>query len=411
MLHRLIFDATILDDGANVGSWLRAGTDGSLISSGDGSADNVASTFEGIDTRGFLFGYDSVGGNWDRLQSSSGNLHVDIKSPLEVDVLIEAEKVEDTAHASGDIGNFVLAIRDDGVQASAVSGGATFTAVNYGVSGNSISLVFDGIDDIDTVVAAWNLANPSNQVTFTGVVGTTVLGAQTVTLANGAQYTEFTSDSGDYSGISVDQYGRVRTSDEDLLAEIQGGVTVTATNLDIRDLAFATDSVTAYQGTSPWVVSATDLDIRDLNSATDSVTVLATDLDIRDISHVSDSIRLGDGTNLYTSTTIGADIGLDVNVINDPSIANTAIAGGSTVLGVDNTAQNIVASPLVNRKRLLVYNHGNRMAYVGPTGVTTANGMPMVPGALLDLNAGAAIDIEFVTAVAANSDMRYLELS
>ncbi len=39
-------------------------------------------------------------------------------------------------------------------------------ANNDGDTGNSIALVFDGIDDVTTVVAAWNIANPSNQVTI-----------------------------------------------------------------------------------------------------------------------------------------------------------------------------------------------------------------------------------------------------
>jgi hypothetical protein len=75
-------------------------------------------------------------------------------------------------------------------------------------------------------------------------------------------------------------------------------VTVSATDLNIRNLSESTDSVTAHQGGS-WsaTVSATDLDIRDLAFATDkvdvsgsSVTVSATDLDIRDIDAASDSI-------------------------------------------------------------------------------------------------------------------------
>ena len=39
-------------------------------------------------------------------------------------------------------------------------------------------------------------------------------------------------------------------------------------------------------------VTATNLDIRDLNSATDSVTVTATDLDIRNLSGTQDSVQL-----------------------------------------------------------------------------------------------------------------------
>lgn len=38
------------------------------------------------------------------------------------------------------------------------------------------------------------------------------------------------------------------------------------------------------------------------------------------ITHVDDSIRIGDGTDLVTVTNIGADYGLDVNIINAPEI-------------------------------------------------------------------------------------------
>ena len=34
------------------------------------------------------------------------------------------------------------------------------------------------------------------------------------------------------------------------------------------------------------------------------------------IDHETDSIRLGDGTDLVTTTTLDGDVGLDVNVIN-----------------------------------------------------------------------------------------------
>jgi phage tail sheath protein FI len=71
------------------------------------------------------------------------------------------------------------------VAASATEQGVTFTADNAGVIGNSISLVFDGVADIDTVVNAWNTANPTNTVGFTGGAGTDVLTSVTVALAGG----------------------------------------------------------------------------------------------------------------------------------------------------------------------------------------------------------------------------------
>ncbi len=62
--------------------------------------------------------------------------------------------------------------------------GVTFTAVTAGPNGNLISLVFNGSQDIGTVVAAWNLANPANQVTHNGV-NVNILDAGTAKLTGG----------------------------------------------------------------------------------------------------------------------------------------------------------------------------------------------------------------------------------
>jgi len=67
------------------------------------------------------------------------------------------------------------------------------------------------------------------------------------------------------------------------------------------------------------------------------------------IVHTEDSVRLGNGTNFLTSTTIGGDIGLDVNIINtvldvqavdfdirdlDASQDNIAISDGTNTLEI-----------------------------------------------------------------------------
>lgn len=161
-----------------------------------------------------------------------------------------------------------------------------------------------------------------------------------------------------------------------------GSLTVDATNLDIRDLAFATDKVDV-SGSSV-TVSATDLDIRNLSSAQDSVEVLqashdnlnananiqvgnadvangnpvpvsdaggsltvdannldirdlvfatdkvdvsgssvtvsATDLDIRDLSHSQDSVKVGDGTDFLAVNADGS-----INVVITDSTPGTPI--------------------------------------------------------------------------------------
>ena len=59
-----------------------------------------------------------------------------------------------------------------------------FTADTPGDNGNSILLIFNGTDDIDTVVLAWNTANPTNTVSHDGV-GTTILTANSAQLTGG----------------------------------------------------------------------------------------------------------------------------------------------------------------------------------------------------------------------------------
>ena len=70
------------------------------------------------------------------------------------------------------------------VKASATVDGVTISADISGSAGNDVILQFDGVDDVDTVVGAWNLANPGNPISHNGA-GTEVISAQTVRLDGG----------------------------------------------------------------------------------------------------------------------------------------------------------------------------------------------------------------------------------
>jgi len=207
-------------------------------------------------------------------------------------------------------------------------------------------------------------------------------------------------------------------------------VVATATNLDIRDLAFATDSVdvsgssvsitgdvNVTQGTNPWIVSATNLDIRDLAFATDKVdvsgssvsisgdvnvtqgtspwVVSATDLDIRDLAFASDSVTAHQGG----SWTVTA---------NDAALANTAIL--NTQEDVTTTSAALLASQQANRKYLYAQNLGNKKCYIGASGVTTSTGIEMAPGTLAELRIGPAVSLHAV-ASSGTQDFRIMELS
>src|SRR5690348_12079499 len=59
------------------------------------------------------------------------------------------------------------------------------------------------------------------------------------------------------------------------------------------------------------------------------------------ISQTDDSIRIGDGTDLVTTTTVGSDVGLDVNIVGgsiNATISTSLEAGKVTTQDITDTA-------------------------------------------------------------------------
>lgn len=168
-----------------------------------------------------------------------------------------------------------------------------------------------------------------------------------------------------------------------------------------------------------------------------------------DLSHTDDSVRLGDGTNFLTSTTVGADVGLDVNLINasiavtatnldirdlDAAQDNVAISDGTDTLAINtdgsiNTkpagassaaygatpvtavATDIIGTDLANRIQVLVQNTGNKDAFIGSDAlVTSLTGTLLAPGSAIVLDAGAGINVHAITA-SGSTTLRYFELA
>jgi hypothetical protein len=103
--------------------------------------------------------------------------------------------------------------------------------------------------------------------------------------------------------------------------------------------------------------------------------------------------------------------GSDVTIaVSDAALAQTAIATAEETLDVAATAQDVVASPLAARKYLYIYNYDNQRMFVGQSGVTAADGFPISPGSYMELRAGAAVDIEYVSAKLGHA-IRTMELS
>lgn len=171
----------------------------------------------------------------------------------------------------------------------------------------------------------------------------------------------FATDTVDVTGSSVSVSNFPATQNVDIVNSITLDVSgsnvnavVTATDLDIRDLVFASDKVDVSGSNVNATVTATDLDIRDLVFATDkvdvsgssvtatvsgSVTVSATDLDIRDLTFASDSVNVSNSTNVgVVATDLDIrDLTFATDKVDVSNSTNVAVTDGGGSLTVDGT--------------------------------------------------------------------------
>jgi hypothetical protein len=249
-------------------------------------------------------------------------------------------------------------------------------------------------------------------------VGATLRGADGTVIGNTGDALKVTGS------FNVD--GSEVALDAATLAALEN-ITVSATDLDIRDLAFATDKVDvtgsevsldaaslaalenitvtvdnseveiSNDAGNPIPVSATDLDIRDLAFGTDSVDVsgssnvgvTATDLDIRDLTFADDKVDVS-----------GSEIQQD-------SFDNMQTSAQS----ITTTASELAATPLSGRKRMLIQNLGNKDIWIGPSsGVTDANGIKIPRGASAEFDFSETRDVFAITSNG-TADVRLMEMA
>lgn len=319
----------------------------------------------------------------DKIRFTSGSL-----SRLEFDVWsVTANTITlgQTASVAPSAGNTFDILRSTALTVS--------SAGTISTSSAPIQFVLDGADQEvteDTVTPANNRPLPVKLVSFTGDINVTA----------------------DDLNVSISHINdSVKIGDgTDLLAINADGslnATVSATNLDIRDLSAAQDNVKVSDGTDSLEISAAGEALVKVNSAlpsgtnnigdvdvltqparshttdsikvgdgtdflaisaagaaqvevTNSVTVSATNLDIRDLVHTQDSIRIGDGTDLLLITAAGEalvslttalpagsnNIG-DVDVLTQPARSHTTdsmrIGDGADLVNVTASNQLEVA--------------------------------------------------------------------
>lgn len=178
-------------------------------------------------------------------------------------------------------------------------------------------------------------------------------------------------------------------------------IVVTATNLDIRDLVFATDKVDA-SGSALGANSGVDIGDVTINNAAgasavniqdggNSITVDAVNLDIRDLAFATDKVDVS-GSSITVA----------------PFAASSAAYGNNTVTIV---ATKIIATNLSSRKSVIVQNLGSKDVYFGhDASITSLTATRIGSGQSLELPYGPTLDVYGITA-SGTADVRYNEVA
>ena len=257
-------------------------------------------------------------------------------SPFAVDdvgrILTSAEKEEDSAHASGDYGNFVLGVRNDA--------NATLTSAD----GDYSPLAVDSAGRLKTVTSLAS-AYAEDSAHASGDIGDFVLSVRQDTLASS------TSADGDYAAFKVNSRGGLWTVPVGTVAD---------------DAADSENPVKVGSRAETGALAA-----------------------------VSD----GDRADLLSD---------DYRRIWINSSANVSVA--QAAVSVTTTATALPATALVGRRTILLQNLDKDPIFIGGSGVTTSNGVRVAAGAFWEGEVGDDVGI-FGICAAGTADVRVLELA
>lgn len=345
---KLIFDPADLADSDNMGVYMRAGSDGDLISStnvgGKEGMDvnlintSIDVTATDLDIRDLDQAQDSVaiGDGTDIVAvSGSGELSV-------VDTNIALlTKAEDSAHVSGDSGIQALAVRAD-ADGSLVGTDGDYAPLQVDAQGK--------LKVAATINANFEYAEDSAHTTGDS-------GAFILAVANHTQGALHSAD-GDYAALQVDAEGRLRV---------------------IADLDLVGDLVA--------------------DGAADSEDPLKVGSHAYDQASPLAAVDAGDKANL------ASDLYRRVFINDAPAIA---VATATVTVGATEVA--VPATNLAGRTRMIIQNTSNNPVYVGATGLSTSDGIQIAKGATLTLEIGEAIDL-FAIAGSAGNVIRVMELA
>lgn len=313
-----------------------------------------------------------------------------------LDVILPSNFAEDSAHTSGDYGNFVLAVRNDA--------GTTLA----GTDGDYAPLSVDAngaLYTTTTVNFSYDYAEDSAHTT--GDVGAFVLGVRNDAFA--AQ----TSADGDYGAINLDSAGRVgiRGSYAEDAAAASGDVGIS--NLSVRQDTLA--SSTSADGDYTHIKSNNlgEVYVFDTTTHTTLASILTEVSTINDVQYAEDAASASGALGNFVLGIRRDSMGTNTSATGDYSELQTwsngelkvvDIANGSILqqqTSVTTTAAAIPTTPLANRKSIMIQNSGARDMWIGSATVTAAGataGIRVPQGSFIELECGPAVPVFGITA-------------
>jgi len=366
---------------------------------------------------------DTDGDNAPLQVSATGALYV---SASISSVSLDSEYAEDSGHTTADVGQFMLAVRNDTKSALAgtdldyipfqMNGSGELYVVDE--AGNALLTTIDAdTGSIDATLTALSIAEDS-------AAAGGEQGIQTLAVRQDSISSSVSAD-GDFGSLKINAVGRlyVDSSISSISLDSEYAEDSGHTTGDVGSFSLAVANHT--QG----ALHSADLDYAPLQVDSEGRLRIIGDLDLtgdltadgavddenplKVSSHSYDqgsawsSVDSGDKSNLASDT-------FRRILINDaPNISASSkkITVGTSEAALPNDDVTITtAVPLVGRMRMIVQNQGNKSIFVGPTGVTTLTGIEIGQKASLVIEIGESVDL-FAISGTAGQNVRVLEMA
>lgn len=339
-----------------------------------------------------------------------GKEGLDVNVINAISIALDSEFAEDAAHADGDVGQHVLAVRQDTLSASTSADGdySSFKVNSVGelyVHDADLKaemvLANASLDAIEASVAAIDVDTSSIITELQSV--NTELDSQTALLTT----IDSSLDAIEASVAAID----IDTSS--IITELQ------AANSSLDNIEASVASIAAEDFATETTLAAIKAQTDQFTFNAGRLEVLA-DIDLEsdvadDDADTENPLKIGSRAVDGLLPAISAS-GDKANVVSDMyrriyvnDAPNVGAAYGAE--SVTTSAAQIAASPLAGRTRIIVQHNGNQNIYIGfDASVTTTNGLKVAPGAVLDLAFGEDLDL-FAIAQSGTQNIRVIQIA